>query len=176
MLPSSRYYATWLAVFRVYAGLFWLSHGVPKFLNSAQYLPPDGFMPQMIAKSVQGTTGFYHDFLVNVVTPNIAVFAELVRVGEVLVGCSLLFGLWTRLGGLCGVFLACNYILAKGGLTSFDAIGGMDAAAFAISFVHLVIPTGRMLGVDALLGRKRNEPVIVPEFVDEPMPQSESPQ
>ena len=176
MLPSPRYYATWLAIFRIIVGVFWLSHGVPKFLNSAEFLPPDGFMPQMIAKSVQDSTGFYHDFLLNVVTPNIAVFAELVRLGEVLAGCSLLLGFWTRLGGLGGAFLASNYLLAKGGLTSLSVIGGLDAMAIVFSLVHFVIPTGRVLGVDALLGRTRGEPAIVPEFVDEPIPQSERPQ
>lgn len=175
ILPSPRYYATWLAILRIFTGLFWLSHGVGKFLNSSQYLPPNGFLPQFVAKATQGSSGFYHDFLVAVVAPHIGIFAELIRLGEVLVGCSLLFGLWTRLGALGGVFLAVNYILAKGGITSFDGVGSLDMAALALSFVSLVIPTGRMLGVDALLVRKVGSPAIVPEFVDEPPLQAPTP-
>ncbi|HEY8297786.1 MAG TPA: DoxX family protein [Candidatus Baltobacteraceae bacterium] len=170
MLPSPRYYATWLAIARIFTGVFWLAHGVGKFLNSAQYLPPGGFLPGFVAKATQGSTGFYHDVLLNVVTPNLALVAELIRVGEVLVGCSLLFGLWTRLGALGGIFLALNYIFAKGGVSSFDTLGSLDFAALALSAISFVIPTGRMLGVDALLGRKPAEPVLVPEFVDEPAP------
>ncbi len=171
MLPSARYYASWLAVLRIFTGVFWISHGVGKFLDSAAYLPPDGFMGKMVAKSTGGTTGFYHDFLLNTVTPHVGLFAELVRVGEVLVGCSLLFGLFTRLGALGGVFLALNYVLAKGGFASYDTIGSLDAAAIALSFINVVIPTGRVFGVDALLTRKPRSRPLTPEFVDEPAAQ-----
>ena len=92
-LPSSRYYAWWLAALRIFSGLAWLSHGVAKFLESGRYLPPNGFMPRVVAAGVQNSSGWYHGFLLQVVTPNIGVFAELVRVGEVLVGCSLVVGL-----------------------------------------------------------------------------------
>jgi uncharacterized membrane protein YphA (DoxX/SURF4 family) len=159
-----------LALLRIYAGLFWLSHGIPKFTGSDKYMPPSGFMPQFVLQAVQGSTGFYHDFLVGVVTPHIALFAELVRLGEVLAGCSLLFGLLTRVGGLAGAFLALNYFLAKGGFTSWEAIGSPEAAAIALSLVNVLLPTGRYLGVDALFGGRRKDVVIVPEVVDERKP------
>ncbi len=105
MMPSHWTYAGWFTVLRVYAGLFWLAHGVPKFLNSAAFMPPSGFMPQAVQRGIMSQTGFYHDFLLNVVTPNIGLFGDLVRLGEVLVGCSLLLGIFTRFGGLVGCFL-----------------------------------------------------------------------
>jgi uncharacterized membrane protein YphA (DoxX/SURF4 family) len=165
-------YAGWFTVLRVYAGLFWLSHGIPKFLNSASFMPPAGFMPQMVQKAIMAQSGFYHDFLLNVVTPNINVFAELVRLGEVLAGCSLLLGVFTRFGGVAGCFLALNYIAAKGGFSTWETIGSIDAAAFMLSFMMVVVPAGRVAGVDALLTRRprvRNE-VLIPEIVDEPQP------
>jgi uncharacterized membrane protein YphA (DoxX/SURF4 family) len=164
------------ALFRVYAGLFWLAHGVPKFLNSAAYMPPNGFMPMMVTKAAQSQTGFYHNFLTNVVLPNVNVFAELVRLGEVLVGCSLLLGIFTRFGGVVGCFLALNYMAANSEFSTWTTIGSLDAVAFVISFLMIVVPAGRTAGVDALLHRTRaprapREPHVVPEFVDEP-PQS----
>lgn len=165
-------YATWFTVLRIYAGLFWLSHGIPKFLNSASYMPPSGFMPQLVQKAVMSQTGFYHDFLLNVVTPNINLFAELVRLGEVLTGCSLLLGVFTRLGGFVGCLLALNYMAAKGAFSDWSTIGSLDAAAFMLSFMMLVVPAGRVVGVDALLFRRpavRPE-VIVPEIVEESPP------
>lgn len=163
-------YAAWFTALRIFAGLFWLSHGVPKFLNPAMFMPPDGFMPQLVTKAIQTQTGFYHDFLANIVAPNLPVFAELVRLGEVLVGCSLLLGIFTRFGGFVGCFLALNYMAAKGEFSSWTTIGELDACAFVLSFLMFAVPAGRVGGIDALLHRSRasKDPVITAEFVDEP--------
>jgi thiosulfate dehydrogenase [quinone] large subunit len=173
MRPASHWsYAAWFTALRIYTGLFWLSHGVPKFLNPDMFMPPNGFMPMAVSKAAQSQTGFYHEFLVTVVVPNINIFAEFVRLGEVLVGCSLLLGVFTRLGGLVGCFLALNYMALNGEFASWTTIGTLDAAAFVLSFLMLAVPAGRVAGVDALLrpGPVRKEPVVVPEFVDEPPP------
>ena len=45
-LPSSSTYAFWLALFRIYAGAFWLMHGIPKFTQSQDFMPPNGAMTQ----------------------------------------------------------------------------------------------------------------------------------
>lgn len=169
-LPSARYYAGWLAFLRIVVGLIWLAHGVPKFLQSARFMPPTGFMPIAVAEGIKSNTGFYHDFLLNVVTPNAPIFAELVRLGEVLVGLSLLFGLLTRLGALGGVFLALNYYFLNNPSLSFGSLGSLEFATLVLSAANFVFPAGRVLGVDALLGRKRPEPPLIPEFVDEPAP------
>jgi thiosulfate dehydrogenase (quinone) large subunit len=164
-------YATWFTVLRLYAGAFWLTHGIPKFLNSAAYMPPSGYMPQIVQKAVISQTGFYHDFLLNVVTPNINLFADLVRLGEVLVGCSLLLGIFTRFGGLVGCFLALNYMGINNEFTSLTTIGSLDAVAFMLSFLMLAVPAGRVAGVDALLVRRPvRKDVVIPEVVDEPPP------
>ena len=167
-------YAGWFTLLRLYAGAFWLAHGIPKFLDSPAYMPPSGFMPQLVQKGISSQTGFYHGFLLNVVAPNIHLFAELVRLGEVLVGCSLILGVFTRFGGFVGCFLALNYMAAKGGFSDWTTIGSIDAAAFMLSFLMLVIPAGRVAGVDALLVRRPavRKDVVIPEIVDEPAPVS----
>jgi len=159
----------WLLVFRLFAGAFWLVHGLPKFLNPDMFMPPNGFMGQMIARASQTSTGFYHDFLVGTVQPNIGLFAELVRLGEVLTGMSLLLGFLTPLGGLVGCFLALNYLAAAGELHSAMGLGSLDAAAFALSFFCIVLPVGRFAGVDVLLARWPNPRTVKAEFVDEPI-------
>ena len=175
-LPSPRTYAFWLAIARIYLGAFWLMHGIPKFLQSDQFMPPNGFITNFITDGITKTTGPYHDFLANTVQPNINVFAELVRLGEVVTGCLLLLGFFTRLGGFLGAFLALNYLLAKGGAYHAEAWSGLDALTMVFSLVNFVLPTGRMLGVDGLLGR-RPRPIPMPaqpaaanvhaEFVEE---------
>lgn len=158
----------WLLIFRLYAGVFWLAHGIPKFLHPAMFMPPNGYMGQMIARATQTSTGFYHDFLLHTVTPNIGLFAELVRLGEVLTGISLLLGFLTPLGGLTGCFLALNYLAAAGEF-HWSGIGTLNAVAFALSFFCIVLPAGRLAGVDALLVRRPNPRALRAEFVDEPI-------
>jgi thiosulfate dehydrogenase [quinone] large subunit len=167
-LPSSRVYGGWLAIVRILTGVIWLIHGVPKFLNSDQFMPPNGFMANYVAQGIAHTAGPYHDFLLGVVQPNINLFAELVRLGEVCVGISLVLGLLTRLGGLVGIILTVNYMSARGGLDTFSAWSSLDACMMLLSAISLVLPTGRVLGVDALFVRRRARPATVtPEFVPE---------
>jgi uncharacterized membrane protein YphA (DoxX/SURF4 family) len=169
-LPSSSTYAFWLALFRIYAGVFWLIHGIPKFTQSQNFMPPNGFIGQFVNQGIQVTSGPYHGFLSNVVLPNIAIFAELVRVGEVVTGCLLLLGFYTRLGGLIGMILTFNYFSGKGGLAHVSALSELDALTFVVCAVNLVLPTGRVLGVDGLLAHFRRKPQPAPSavFVDEP--------
>lgn len=168
-LPSSTTYARWLAVFRIVIGVFWLLHGIPKWTHSDQFMPPNGLMSYFIQNALAHTSGAYRDFLVSAVQPNIVLFANLVRTGEVCVGLSLLLGVFTRLGGFFGIVLALDYMSAKGPLLSSGAWQGIDACMLLLSAINLVLPTGRVFGVDALLGRrKRAIPAVKAEFVPEP--------
>ena len=157
----------WLVVLRLYAGSFWLVHGLPKFLNPGMFMPPNGYMVEVIAHASQTSTGFYHDFLVNTVTPNIFLFAELVRLAEVLVGISLILGFLTPLGGLVGCFLALNYMAASGDFHSAMGLGSLNATALALSVLAVVLPRGRPAGIDALFVRKPNRRAVKAEFVDD---------
>jgi uncharacterized membrane protein YphA (DoxX/SURF4 family) len=167
-LPSSRTYGAWLALVRVLTGLIWLIHGAPKFINSAGFMPPNGAIVQYVQAGVAKTSGPYHDFLLNVVQPNIGIFAELVRLGEVCVGLSLVFGLFTRVGGLVGIILPLDYMAGRGAIGTFTDWSGLDAALLLLSAINFVLPTGRVFGVDALFSRRRvAKQVVVPEFVPE---------
>lgn len=170
-LPSSSTYALWLALFRIYAGAFWLMHGIPKFLHGEEFMPPNGAMMQFLNQQISNTSGPYQGFLVHVVMPNATLFAELVRLGEVVTGCLLLLGFYTRFGAFIGMLLAFNYLTAKGGLAHLSVWSGLDSAAFVLSALNFVLPTGRVLGVDGLLWRLRRKPepaMAGAVFVEEP--------
>jgi uncharacterized membrane protein YphA (DoxX/SURF4 family) len=152
-LPSPARYGFWLALARVATGVIWLGHGVPKFKHSEQFMPPAGVIVQYVAQAIAVTNGPYHDFLVGFVQPNVGLVAELVRLCEVLVGCSLVFGLFTRLGAVGGVFLTLNYIAAHG-MDKFGSWTGLDGTTLVLTALFLVLPAGRVLGVDALLARR----------------------
>ena len=163
-------YAGWVTALRIYAGIFWLVHGIPKFLNAAAFMPPNGYMAKAVQQALLTHHGAYHAFLANVVAPNINLFAELVRLGEVLTGCALVLGIFTRFAGLVGCVLAFNYFNVNGGFGHWVNIGSLDAAAFVLSFLFLAIPAGRVAGIDGLLFRPRavRPRAITPEVVDEP--------
>ena len=168
-LPSLRAYGGWLAIVRILTGVIWLAHGIPKFTQSAAFLPPNGFISTFVSEAMQKADPWYQGFLAGVVQPNIALFAEMVRLGEVLVGISLVLGLFTRLGGLFGVFLSLNYLAAKGHVFSSAALQTPDFAVFLLSLTSLVMPTGRVLGVDAIFTKRvQPAPTVRAEFVPEP--------
>ncbi len=167
--PYSRLYGGWLAVLRVLTGVIWLIHGVPKFIRSDAFMPPNGVFATYLQQGVATVRGPYHDFLAGVVAPNAAVFAELVRLGEVCIGISLVLGLFSRVGGLIGILLPLNYLAARGGLGSVSTWGTTEACLMLLSATSLVLPTGRILGLDALFRRRPAQPApLVAEFVPEP--------
>jgi len=168
-LPSATSYAFWLALFRIYVGAFWLMHGIPKFTQAASFMPPNGLMTQFLNTAITNTTGPYQWFLTNVVMPNASLFAELVRLGEVVTGLLLFFGLFTRWGALIGMLLSLNYLSANGGLAHLRVWDTINSAAFVLSAINFVLPTGLVLGVDGLLARGKGKvPTTKAVFVDEP--------
>jgi uncharacterized membrane protein YphA (DoxX/SURF4 family) len=167
-LPTSRTYGYWLAVVRILTGAIWLIHAVPKFRASSAFLPPTGGFGTYLQQGIAKTTGPYHDFLVNVVQPNAAVFADLVRFGELLVGISLVLGLLSRLGGFFGIVLTLNYIAARGGLHTVKEWGSLDAALALLCAISLVLPTGRVAGFGMFVARRPAQKApVTAEFVPE---------
>ncbi|HEY5258683.1 MAG TPA: DoxX family protein [Candidatus Baltobacteraceae bacterium] len=174
MLPSNRTYGFWLALARIFTGVLFVVHALPKFTNAGAFLPPDGFIVKMVSNGIASTGGPYHDFLSDVVLPNIGIFAQCVRAGEALVGCSLILGLFARLGGIGAMFLMVNYILVGGASGTIQGWTGLEGAVFTLGALNALLPTGRVLGFDALLARTRAPRVasapsgpVAAEFVEE---------
>jgi uncharacterized membrane protein YphA (DoxX/SURF4 family) len=155
MLPSSRTYASWLALARIYTGFFWLEHGVGKLRAQPPFGAPNGAMAQFLAEQAAKTAGPYHDFLVTVVVPNLPTFAYAIELGELLAGALLLTGLFTRFGALVGVILALNYAAATDAFHGLAASSGFQVCAAVLTALSLVLPTGRFFGLDALGARGR---------------------
>lgn len=168
ILPSPRTYAGWLAVVRILTGAIWLIHAIPKFMNGDAFLPPGGFFPTYLQQGISTTAGPYHDFMVGVVQPNAMIFAQLARFGELLVGISLVLGLFTRLGGFFGILLPLNYMAVRGVLAAVSGWASPDAAIALLSAINLVLPTGRIAGFDGLrTPRAARRPLVTAEVVPE---------
>ena len=108
-LRAARDLSIWLTMGRAFTGLIWLNSGMTK-LTTLNF-------------SITNTVGYfasknpypwYADFLRNTVIANSALFTSLVIAGEILVGLSLIFGLFTNVGAFFGFFLSLNFFLAAG--------------------------------------------------------------
>lgn len=164
-LPSARMYAWVLALLRIYVGLFWLSRAIPKFMNPAAFLPPNGSMSLTLAHA-GAMRGPLHAFFVGTILPHADIYAQVIRAGELVAGALLLLGLFTRVGGLLGVLLGGAALLAQP-LTPIGAWSNVEAAAVAMSAINLLLPTGRALGLDGVFGRK---PLLYEDLTDMPIP------
>jgi thiosulfate dehydrogenase [quinone] large subunit len=143
-----------LAALRIYAGLFWLEKGVRQKLFDPTWNGPNGDCASVIAGMTHAPP-FFAAFLHAVVLPNIAFFSVAVEWGETLVGVSLFLGLISRIGAVGGMFLPLMYFLGNGAGSQDDAWFGMDTAAFMMTAIHAVLPTGTIFGLDGVFARRR---------------------
>src|SRR5688572_5616868 len=73
-------------------------------------------MTQTIQQNVPKAEAVYKPFLEGTVLPNAMLFSQLVTLGELGAGLSLLLGLLTRAGAITCMWLMLNYMLMKGTL------------------------------------------------------------
>lgn len=153
-MATAKQYGAWLAVFRILVGAMWLIHAYGK-ITDAQWALPNGDCYQIVTGMISNTQGGLHDFVANTVLPNIGIFARLQEWGEFLSGVSLVLGLLTRVGGLVGFLLPMLYFSMKGAYAHLDGWAGLDTMTAIASALNLVLPTGAVLGLDSLFGRRK---------------------
>jgi len=145
-----------LVLLRLYAGAFWLEKGIRQKLLDPTWVGPRGDCALVVHDMLSKAPGWYHVFLQGVVWPNVSAFSVMIEWGETLVGLSLLLGLLSRAGAIGGLFLSLNYWLGNGAGALDDSWFGFDTTTFMMTSVHAIIPTGLVLGLDALLQRRRS--------------------
>jgi thiosulfate dehydrogenase [quinone] large subunit len=109
----------WLIV-RVYCGWQWLEAGYEKVTNPAWFGPSAGSsLTGFINGALQKATGthpdvmdWYANFLQAFVLPNATFFANVVSIGELLVGLGLIVGALTGIAAFFGTVMNANYLFA----------------------------------------------------------------
>ena len=85
------------------------------------------------------------------VLPNSAVFAALVLSGEILIGPSVLLGLFTNLGAFAGAIMSINFFFGAGWTSSDNAM--LNLLMVAVQSVVLLSPEAKKLSLDERLSR-----------------------
>ena len=142
-----------LALVRIAFGLYFLGSAFKK--TTGQWFVDGGPVTEFVQKNLPQATAFYRPFLESTVLPNADLFADLVTLGEWVVGFSLLLGLFTRLGGLLSVLLVGNFLLTKG-VTSLTGGGAIstDILFFAAGIGCAIGAAGLVWGLDGALRRQ----------------------
>ena len=140
-----------LAILRIAFGGYFLAQGVNK-IQGGWLTSADPMVRTFIAPAIERNTaeGFYRPFLENVVQPNGALFSQLVALGEVAVGISLLLGLLVRPSCIVAMFLNLNYMLMKG---LANNSGSNDRQFFVCELAFFLAAAGLVWGLDGYLAR-----------------------
>ncbi|MFX0168326.1 MAG: TQO small subunit DoxD [Candidatus Hodarchaeota archaeon] len=136
---------------RLALGYEFLHGGLEKLLNP---LYPTNYGLLNLAATT-APSPFIQGFFNMVILANPTFFLMLIAIGELLVGLSLTFGIFTRFGSFLGVLMQWTFLFL---------LGWLSVSTFGVNFVgalgFLVIGMyqgGRYLGVDQWLGPKLEE-------------------
>ena len=150
----------WMAVLRILVGLWFLKALFSKmeFVMLGGVVPWIGteqrwidLMPVILSKQMEtNQLLWYKAFVEQTVLPNVALFARLTAWGEVLVGLSLVSGLFAGLGALGGLWLSINYGLA--GAQASSASAGLHYMLISVFVVLFLARSGRAWGLDGWVG------------------------
>src|SRR5215203_7307742 len=119
LFADTRMALVWL-ILRLWLGYQWLEAAWGKWTEGG-WVGQDaggavkGFAQGAIAQTTgehPQVTGWYADFLENVVVPNAGVFSYLVIFGETLVGIALVLGAFTGIAAFFGVFMNASFLFA----------------------------------------------------------------
>ncbi len=148
LVTDVRWAWIWL-ILRLYVGWQWLEAGWGK-LHSAAWVGDKagaaltGFVQGALTKTGGAhpdVQGWYGAFLRAIVLPNATVWGYAVAIGELLVGISLILGIFTAAGAFFGGFMNMNYLLA--GTVSTNPI-----LLFLAALVFLAWKTAGWWGLD----------------------------
>jgi len=139
-----------IVILRVHLGVILLVTVAGKIFNEAPF--SEEMLGFLQGYAMKNATAPYISFLQGAVIPNATLFADLIIVGELTAGLSLLLGIGTRVGAAIAMFLFLNYMLAKG--RWFWSPDSEDAAVFFSALVCLIGAAGRVYGLDAYLARR----------------------
>lgn len=151
----TRGFFVFLAFLRIAAGMSLLSSGLQKLAWFGSTAPLDQKLADWSAHPANAIAAKYLAF----VTPHHGLFARLVVVGELGLGCLLILGLLTPLAAILAFLMVAQFQLASGQIFTMAYLRGQ--APFAYLLIYPVLFFGRagtVLGLDGMLSRRGAKP------------------
>ncbi len=146
----------WIALLRIMLGVLFLTTWGSNL--SKGFYSPEGlqaFFTDVFPQNANSLT-WYAEFIDNVIIPIRGIFAPVQLVAEFILGLFLLIGAFTPITSVLAAFFIINTFLATFG----HDWPWSYATILSILFVIFMTKSGRSLGLDAWLLRKRGEPRI----------------
>ncbi len=147
----------WNYLARFFIGALWWQQSLwkipPRYTDQ-----PDGSggLRYWMGEMVNGaSTELQRGFVKNVVLPHFYFFAPQVYFSEVLIGVTLILGIFSRLGALLGAAMAMNLWLGL-----YRSPGEWPWTYFFLLVIQVMLfmyPPGRSLGIDAILKRQQQK-------------------
>jgi uncharacterized membrane protein YphA (DoxX/SURF4 family) len=109
-MPTSSALTRTIAGVRIAVSVFFLLFGEYKLARPG--FAHGGFQTYLQGYIANGAVGFYRPVLTGLVLPHAVFFGYVVGVAELLVGISLLLGLWVRPASVLGILFLLNLTLA----------------------------------------------------------------
>src|ERR671915_1668200 len=143
-----------MVLVRVLIGAVWLNGGLEKLLNPSF---PDQFAASLQAGGfVSQAPPFFEDFMRGYVVPNAELFAQFMRMGELMIGIALILGLLTNFAAISSVGLSSVILLSQGGVGLGTGLGSpefltINVLVALLSVVILLSPAAKTVSVDSRL-------------------------
>jgi uncharacterized membrane protein YphA (DoxX/SURF4 family) len=162
-MESRRTPAFWLTLLRIAIGGALLISGVEKVLNPS-------YIAQTLRPTLEAWAAHGDSIATSMgaaVIPHVEPFAFALEAIEILAGLALIFGFLANLGALAGFVIIGGAWMLKHSYDSLAGYGDVDFMVMATMLFLALTPSGRFLGVDAALFRRRPT-IIVPSPVPPP--------
>lgn len=149
----------WLALLRIYAGLYWAAHAIIKVANPA-FGTTDGYFGTVLNDAIANSRGNYHDWLIGSVSPHIALLSTTLSYAEILLALMLLVGLAGRFAAFALLVMGALYWFGAEYFLIVSQYIGREAVGLVLAFFCMVLPTTAYLSIDAWISLKHARKAI----------------
>ncbi len=135
--------AVWLALVRIFFGYIWLQAGIEKMAGGGFVT---GMAKTLAAFASKNPYPWEQSFLTQVAIPNATLFGNLAMYGEILVGISLLIGVFSEIGTIGGLVMSVAYLFAAGWTSASTET--VNLAMAGVQVILLLSGAGKVLSVE----------------------------
>ncbi len=148
-LWNKKDFSAWLVVIRLILGVEWFMAGLGKVLQTAPTFP-EGMVDTLGFFASSNPNDWYVNLINNAFLPNATLFGYLVMLGELIVGITLILGLFVNFAAIVSIFMNLNFFFAAGWLGASTL--SINWIMPVLGFIILLGYGSKQLGLDALIG------------------------